>query len=206
VTAIDGAAHFELLRAEYLEQPHEVSIETQTVCNAACVFCPYPRLERKGTKMTDELLYGLLDQMRGWKPFLLSPFKVSDPLLEPRLDAILGYVNRHIPQAEIRIFTNGSALTHRQAEMLHRAENLTLYVSLNSHRPDEYEATMGLKWERTKRNLDMLHDSDFRHPVHVLRVGRDPAFTAYVWQQWPAFQPIQVKREPGMVHGERRGM
>ena len=40
----------------YLDYPREVTIETLALCNAACEFCPYPDLERQGTRMSDALV------------------------------------------------------------------------------------------------------------------------------------------------------
>jgi hypothetical protein len=36
-----------------MDFPTEVTIETQAICNAACTFCTYPTMERKGNKMPD---------------------------------------------------------------------------------------------------------------------------------------------------------
>lgn len=47
ITHTDYQAHVDQLHASrYMNTPMEVAIETQTVCNAACEFCPYPSLER----------------------------------------------------------------------------------------------------------------------------------------------------------------
>jgi hypothetical protein len=40
----------------YLDYPALVHLETRAVCNAACNFCPYEKLERKGTVMPDALI------------------------------------------------------------------------------------------------------------------------------------------------------
>lgn len=183
------------LRKHYLDQPHEVSIETLSKCNAACTFCPYPTLDRIGTKMADGLLYSLVDQMKEWKPFFFTPFKVNEPLLDVRLYDLLCYVNEHVPQARIRIFTNGSALTLKKAEELHQIDNLELFVSLNTHRKEEYGPLMGLDYDRVIRNLDALHETDFVHPVSVLRVGWDVEFRDFVRARWPDFRPVLVKRD-----------
>ena len=45
-----------LKAAGLLDFPAIVHLETQANCNASCNFCPYPSLERKGTRMSDELI------------------------------------------------------------------------------------------------------------------------------------------------------
>lgn len=187
---------YELLRQHYLDQPKEVSLETFARCNAACTFCPYPTLERIGTKLPDELMWRLVDEMSEWKiPFDFCPFKVNEPLLDKRLMPLLERMESQTI-ADIRLFTNGQALTFKWLENLNQLDRLkVLWVSLNSHIPEEYEKLMSLSFEKTTRNLDMLHDSDFVHPVTVSRVGADMAFAEYVNNRWPRFQCVLIKKD-----------
>ncbi len=183
------------LRLLYLDQPNEVSIETLSRCNAACSFCPYPTLERIGTQMPDEMIDRLIDEMSGWQlPFAFTPFKVNEPLLDKRLFDILSKVNERVPLAKIRIFTNGAPLTMRKAEELNSIDNLELWVSV--HEPDAgtYKSVLGIDQRHVVANLDALHKTDFRHPVHILRVGTDGAeeFRDWVWDRWPEFTPVVV--------------
>lgn len=187
----------------YRDQPFEVSIETLAQCNAACSFCPYPTIERKGTKMPDSLIERLIDEMAGFKKlFYFSPFKVSDPLLDKRFAAIIDRVNQKVPIARVRVFTNGSALNYDNAEKLHQARNVELWVSLNEHRPEQYRDLMGLDFDRTARNLDVLHAEGFQHEVNIVRVGVDPEFRAYCKERWPKFQVKMVKRESWLGYTE----
>lgn len=185
------------LIAHYQEQPGEVTIETQAVCNARCTFCPYPTLARAGTKMPDALLYRLIDEMAAFeKPFYFSPFKLSDPFLDKRLIPLLRTFNEKAPHGLIRLFTNGSALTDANVAGVAGLRQVAhLWVSLNTHRSLEYEALMGLDFEHTARNLDRLHKRDFPHEVVISRVGDDPDFVKYVQWRWPKFQPAIIKRD-----------
>ena len=183
------------IRARYLDQPNEVSLETLARCNAACSFCPYPTLERIGTKMPDELIDRLIDEMATWeRPFNFVPFKVSEPLLDKRLFDILCNVNERVPKARIRIFTNGAALTMKKAEELNTIDNLELWVSVHESDPQAYKDVLGIDQKHVVTNLDALHGTDFRHPVHVLRVGTKGAqkFRDWVTGRWPEFTPIVV--------------
>ena len=153
--------HYAELRQHYLDQPNEVSLETLAKCNAACSFCPYPTLDRIGTKMPDDLIHRLIDEMSEFRqPFALSPFKVNEPLLDRRLIPICEEFNRKVPQGFLRIFTNGTALTDENINAVNRLGNVIhLWVSLNSHIPDDYERLMGISWKRTTDRLDALHRS-----------------------------------------------
>lgn len=179
----------------YLDQPKEVSIETLTVCNASCTFCPYQTLKRKGNKMPDKLLDRLICEMSEFeKPFSFSPFKVSDPLLDKRLIPMLEKVNEKT-KAIIRIFTNASALTWNKAEQLNNIDNVELWLSVNEHREKEYKNLMDLDYQRMLKNIDQLHSSDFRHPVKVLRVGADESFYRFCTTRWPFFEVKLIKKD-----------
>ena len=51
-------------KSPYLDFPAHVHLETNALCNAACNFCPYPTLERKGTKMPDALIAKIIEDLR----------------------------------------------------------------------------------------------------------------------------------------------
>lgn len=183
------------LRSKYLEQPHEVSIETFAKCNASCSFCPYPGMDRIGEKMPMETIDRLIDEMATFDTtFYFSPFKVSDPLLDKRLYSILKKVNKKT-KAITRIFTNGSALTLERAEELNDIENLELWISLNEHNSDKYKDLMNLDLARTIKNIDALHETDFRHSVGILKVGKDDGFSAFCKDKWPDYNVFIVKKD-----------
>ena len=185
------------LRTHYGAQPHEVALETLALCNARCTFCPYPGIERQGARLPDEVIARLVDEMATFAlPFYFSPFKVNEPFLDKRLLPLCRAMNEKVPKAVLRLFTNGSALTDRHIDELARLSNVAhLWVSLNTHRPVEYESLMGLDFERTARRLDALHARPFPHPVVVSRVGPDADFGRYVAWRWPKFRPSIIERD-----------
>lgn len=186
------------LNQYWLDQPLEVSLETMSMCNARCTFCPYTTLERKGEKMPDELIDKLVKEMATFNvPFMFSPFKVNEPLLDKRTLPLLRRMNRDVPLAQLRIFTNGSALTSRNIDEIAALDGVNhLWVSLNAVNADEYKALMGLDFERTADRLDDLHSRhDFPHDVVVSRVGSCSEFAEYCAVRWPRFTPVLIKRD-----------
>lgn len=192
--------------ARYLYQPYEVSIETFAFCNAACNFCPYPTLERKGEKLSLDVIDDLLDQMSLFEhPFFLSPFKVNEPLLDTRLLHILREINRGIPHASIRLFSNGSTLTSDNVEAIADLKNVAhLWVSLNSVNEISHKNLMGFdQFNKIMSKLDALHSlvssKEFRHTVVVSRVSQgnsgDVEFILKVRERWPNFLPQMIKRD-----------
>ena len=186
------------MRDRYLDQPAEISLETLSLCNARCTFCPYPTLERKGGQMPDELIERLIDEMATFTvPFAFSPFKVNEPLLDKRLIPICEAVNERVPQAHIRLFTNGQALTPEKVYEISTLKRVIhLWVSLNSHIPEEYERLMGLDFEKTAKRLDYLHAVPFPYPVMLSCVGfPNEDFRRYCFDRWPRFQSMAIKKD-----------
>lgn len=189
-------------RAQYLDQPSEVSIETRAVCNARCTFCPYPTLTRKGAELPDVLIHNLIDEMSSFtQPFAFSPFKVNEPFLDVRLISFLLTFEQKCKQGRLRLFTNGSPLTRKLADeiaALKRVEHL--WISLNSCDPQEYESIMGIAFERTALKLDFLHASEFPHPVVLSKVADDDRernmhFMRACMTRWPRFTCRLIKRD-----------
>lgn len=192
----------------YLDWPLEVSIETLAKCNAACVFCPYPTLDRQGEKMPDEMLDRIIEELKSHPhPFIISPFKVNEPFLDKRLLPFCRKVEAELPNAMLRLFSNGSALTEKHLREVNELEQVYhLWVSLNTHEPDEYRRVMSLDFGRTTANLDRLHTmvamKQFRHPVVLSKVMQgkrraqiDEEFVQYCVDRWPLFEVFTIKRD-----------
>ena len=193
---------------KYLDWPMEVSIETLAKCNAACVFCPYPTLDRQGEKMPDAMLDRIVEELKDCPHrFIISPFKVNEPFLDKRLLPFCRKVMAELPNAMLRLFSNGSALTEKHLRQVNDLERVFhLWVSLNTHDPEEYKRVMSLDFERTAANLDRLHAmmarKEFGHPVVVSKVmeGKkrsipDEAFVLYCLDRWPLFDVFTIKRD-----------
>jgi hypothetical protein len=148
--------------------------------------------------MSDELIHRLIDEMAEWKvPFFFSPFKVNEPLLDSRLIPICQEVNNLVPKAALRIFTNGQALTPDKIEGIASLDRVAvLWISLNSHIKEEYEALMSLDFDMTLKRLDYLHSVDFPFPVMLSTVGfPNEPFRRFCFDRWPKFQSVAIKRD-----------
>lgn len=194
-----------LRRSRYMEFPTEVHIETQAICNAKCTFCPYPTMERQGDRMSDELIDKIIDDLRQIPsniPFTIAPFKVNDPFLDKRIFSVCEKINTQLPNAKLRLFTNGSPLTPTIVEKIAALKNVIhLWVSLNESEPEAYKSLMDLPFEKTLEKLDMLHRrvaEGYPHPVTVSRVAdgtvRDQEFRDFLAQRYPLFQCFMIGR------------
>ncbi|WP_417386595.1 radical SAM/SPASM domain-containing protein [Gimesia sp.] len=186
--------------SHYLDYPRHVHLETLARCNASCNFCPYPNLNRKHTKMSDELIDKVLNELTEIPPemnFQISPFKVSEPFLDTRLFDTLEKINHLLPQAKITLTSNASAITEGKLEALQEIKNIAyLWISFNDHREAEYERVMGLPYQRTIQRLEMIHDifaeGDVYFGVVLSRVGdgtpADQEFVQWCSIHYPLFK------------------
>ncbi len=195
-----------LYATRYLDFPQQVGIETLARCNAACNFCPYPTMTRKGERMSDQLISKVLRDLRDIPAdldFDFYPVRVNEPFLDVRLFDILATVNRDLPNARPCLFSNASAFTDGVLDRLAGVRRLrTLNISFNDHRPDEYTRVMQLDYHRTIANIDRLH-ARVRAGEIVCRpsISRvcdgspaDLEFRDWVAARWPGFEVWLIAR------------
>jgi len=95
-----------------MDFPAVISIETMSLCNAVCDFCPYPGLERKGERMPDELINKILDDVAdiqdrpAWE---VNLSRVNEPFLDNRVLDISEEIERRFPEAQHMFFCSAPA-------------------------------------------------------------------------------------------------
>ena len=189
--------------SDFLDYPAAVHLETWAKCNAACSFCPYPTMDRQGIKMSGALINKILTDLEDIpkdQQFFFSPFKVNEPFLDKRLPSLLEHVNRRLPNAIFTLFSNGTPHTEEKIIRIAALKNVRhLWISLNDHRPNHYEATMKMPLARTLRRIDLLHNMPFPHRVVISRVcdntPADNDFAMLVENRWPRFEVSLLQRQ-----------
>ncbi len=198
--AYDKAVHA-LADSPYMDVPKGIGIETLVRCNAACDFCPYPHLDRKGDRMCDALIEKFLDELADFPddvPVSINPSRVNEPFLDKRVMPLLKELERRYAATRVAIFSNGSTFTPKLIDDLGTLERIVLLnISFNDHRESEYERVMQIPFTRTVRNLDRLHEAFSSGAVAapgiaVSRIGdgsdADDAFLRWCNDRWPQFQ------------------
>lgn len=188
------------LRKQYLDYPMLIGMETLARCNAKCHFCPYPTMDRKGERMSDELIAKVLNDLTDiptTTPFRINFTRVNEPFLDKRIVDVMREANRLLPHAKLAIYTNGSTFTPKLLDNLARVEHMEIFnISLNSHNPERYREIMQIPFERTVANIDMLHArvvaGEITFPVGISRVAdrtdADREFKEFVQNRWPKFR------------------
>jgi hypothetical protein len=196
----------ELRNGPYLEFPAVISVETLSLCNAACNFCPYPNLARKGQAMPDSLIDKILteiEEIQDRPPFEITLSRVNEPFLDGRILDISIEIERRLPEAVNFFFSNGTPLNEKNLLRLAELRRVSfLNVSVNEHRPRQYAETMGLPFERIVARLDLIHGMKLsgvlKFPVFVSRVGdgtsADAEFLEWVRTQYPSLNGLVTVR------------
>jgi radical SAM protein with 4Fe4S-binding SPASM domain len=93
-----------------------VEIETHSVCNLRCNYCPNSISERGLLKncqqMSEDLFFQIIDELSemGFSGEI-HPHFYNEPLLDERLCRFVKYVRNKLPDTEVVVFTNGICLT-----------------------------------------------------------------------------------------------
>jgi hypothetical protein len=211
----DYQSHLDQLHSRCLDYPAVVSIETFAYCNAACDFCPYPNLTRKGEKMPDALIDKLiadLEEIPSSHAFEINLSRVNEPFLDARIYDIAARISEKLPGASLVFFSNGTPLNPGNIQKLSRLPRIArLNISVNEFEADAYEKSMQLPLNRT---LDVLHNLHqgvasgyLSFPVVLSRVGdgstTDRLFCSWVKESFPAFSAVVSPRSDwmGLVPG-----
>ena len=150
----------ENLKAQFLDYPRAVSIETLVKCNSKCSFCPYPKSPRRGQIMSDELFHKISAELCGIPSshtFTITLHRINEPLLDRRMQGFSDVIAEKLPTAIQQFWTNGTMLKEGTFEWMTHYPRATLTVSLNSVNEEEHVRMMGFGLEGVFRGLDYLH-------------------------------------------------
>ena len=132
--------YLDSLKSRCIDYPAIVSIETYAYCNAACNFCPYPNLTRKGDMMPDVLVEKLISDFEAIPvshPFEINLSRVNEPFLDQRIFDIAARINERLQNASLVFFSNGTPLNKKNIEKLSKLKRISrLNISLNEYQPD----------------------------------------------------------------------
>lgn len=140
-------------------------------------------------RMTDEMFFGLIDQMSQWTehPKVICPFLTNEPFADPRIYDFCCYINQKLPKTDLIFFTNGSLFTESNLIKMARVKKIKqIYVSLHHSEKAAYEAELGLQWEHVLSCVRRLieHCQEAEIDMRILRVRdgdleKDKAFTEF---------------------------
>ncbi len=121
----------------------QLQLEVAAFCDAACVFCPYPTMERARGFMKMDLFQKIMDESVALPLVDHITFTgLGETLLDKHLIERIRYARLRMPHIMIDIFSNGSQLTNAKVDALIDAGLSTLYVSLNATNQEKRQQIM----------------------------------------------------------------
>lgn len=92
-----------------------VSIETTTVCNLKCPYCPHSTdVAKPPAFMPEDLFFRIIDSLYDYAPEykgIITPSIYGEPLLDKRIESFIRYAKSRFPDARMELITNGDFLT-----------------------------------------------------------------------------------------------
>jgi radical SAM protein with 4Fe4S-binding SPASM domain len=163
---------------EVPEFPDRFHIQTQSYCNADCIFCPYTETANTLSmgKMPWELYQKIIDEAAQHDVQRCALLLMNEPLLDLELPKKIRYAKEKFrPRTEVMITSNGSVLSDRKIGELVDSGLDRIKISIQGLDPQVYEHTMGgLKYDKTvagvKKLITAVKRSKNRTPRVVLSI------------------------------------
>lgn len=139
--------------------PSAIGFEMTTRCNALCPMCVRRDYQIVNEDMDFSFLEKTVAEVAKWprRQILFNLTGLSEPTLYPRLIESVAYVKQHIPESNVRIITNGIAMTSDLSKGLIHAGLNEMIISLNGANRDDYLALCGIDaYEKVTENIAAL--------------------------------------------------
>lgn len=139
----------------------QIQIETTNVCNAACVFCPYPKMSRPKGAMSMELFKKIIDDAYT-VPAIdhITITGLGEPLLDRFLLDRFRYIRKKFPAIMTDLYTNGTYLRPKVTDALIGLGTTVIYVSLNAVNAQKRRDVMKLDdWDTVMANIKYAIDA-----------------------------------------------
>lgn len=151
--------------------PRYASIQTTSLCNASCIFCPYPEVKHlfPPKVMEDWLFEKIINDCRDNPDLtIINLFMNNEPLTDPHIVERIKYVKDTLPWVFVNIYTNGVHLTEETAEGLKKSKFDWISFSFHGIRKVTIEETMGISYDKTlQRITTFINKVKQEHGGHI---------------------------------------
>lgn len=145
-----------------------VQIQTNSVCNGKCVFCPYTSswYKKNSGIMSDKLYNKIIDNIAEYDPQFIGkfcPYMCNEPLADNRIVKLSQIAVDKLFYPYLEISTN---LTHNLVDHKKIRDIIKVYennrwngrimVSFHGINKTHYERNMGLDYDKAMENLEYL--------------------------------------------------
>ena len=145
--------------ANYVQRPFPITLQIQTtsLCNADCVFCPYPETSEKLSmgSMDDDLFKKIIDECSQHNSVrTIIPFLMADPFIDKKMTEKIFYIKEKIPFAAIRLSSNGGPLVPKIAEKIADSPLDSMTFNVPGYYKETYESMITkVPYDKMKENI-----------------------------------------------------
>ncbi len=148
--------------------PKTIQIQTTSVCNANCDFCPYPVVSQEVSmgKMTPEVFEKTVCGARQLGVSRFALYLMNEPFVDPLMPERIAYVKK-LGGTPI-LSTNAALMTPEIGEKSLAAGLEELVVNMPSADPQEFKNIVSkLDFEKVISNLESLSQYQKHYPTNV---------------------------------------
>ncbi|MBW1861760.1 MAG: radical SAM protein, partial [Deltaproteobacteria bacterium] len=132
--------------------PLHLSIQTTSLCNASCIFCPSPEIKNifPPKIMERNLFSKIIRECKVHKEIkAINLFMNNEPLTDPYIIERIHRVKKKVPWANVNIFTNGLLLTDELGDKLIGSKLNWINISFHGIRETTIQKSMGTPYKTT---------------------------------------------------------
>lgn len=124
--------------------PKSVCLETFSLCNGSCAFCPYQHAgPNPPARMKTELVYQIIDEVAKLPVERFSLFNNNEPLLDSRMPDFIRYAREKLPTTRLTLSSNGKYTSSTEIENAILAGIDRFFISIPTLDPTAYAQVMG---------------------------------------------------------------
>jgi len=136
--------------------PKYLSVQTTSLCNASCIFCPYNEIKDLfPPKVMDMELYRkIIDETSRYKNVeRIILYMNNEPLTDPFLIERINYAKEKVPWAVVHVITNGVLLTEEISDKLIDSKLDWIGISFHGIRRETIEKSMKISYEMAMERI-----------------------------------------------------
>lgn len=135
-----------------------IIIESTNICNARCIMCPYTKMRRKREVMSDDTFDLIIERVKEdtIRPLCFIVNGFGEPFTDRKIIERIQALRKSFPQSKIKLYSNFSIISEHKIKKLVSSGLDEINISFNGVNKKNYEETMGINYDKTKRNLEHL--------------------------------------------------
>lgn len=146
------------------EDPKSICLETCSLCNGNCVFCPYKSFhDDQVIYLEEKYILNVIDEASGMSTERFSLFNNNEPLLDDRIFEYIKYVRKKMPHVRTTLSSNGKILTTDKLLCAILSGIDDFYISLPTLDPEMSIKLMGIDCEEIIEKILMLPKEFYRN-------------------------------------------